>query len=360
MLLYDGQCQQLASVVRWGRYLVISAQRHKEITDLARSFRAVRKDLDQHLAGESDKYLEVVGAEILAGALEGWTLILSNNSVQKAYIADEDADFWLTPRALSLLARQLDRVRENLQDPSDPEVLKSSGRTLLVFLNQALDSASSKPIPEGSSSDYLSTVQRARLIFESLYSKLKRAELDETVAAAEASSERVRSTATKASEALGTYAQSEVAKFFHDLATEEKRDAGKFRVWTIALMCIGGIFAGIMLTIPSFGGSDYVHMIQRIVVTGAVFALAGYLARQSSHHRETANWAAALAVQLKTFEAYMDPIKSEEVRDKLRTTFALRAFGDPPSGKSESPSDPGVSPIMEKALELFSRSADKS
>ncbi|MEY9778377.1 hypothetical protein [Arthrobacter sp. MW3 TE3886] len=152
-----------------------------------------------------------------------------------------------------------------------------------------------------------------------------------------------------AQEAVGVVADSTLALHYSEYSAEQKKSADKFRFWTITIATLGGLIGAALLLGPAVSGqpsggvpNDYVPFLQRVVVTAAVFGLAGYLARQAHQHRSLANWSASLAVQLKTFDAYLGPLTSSETKDELRKSFGARAFGDHPAMKGEPSVTPSV------------------
>ncbi|MGO4145517.1 hypothetical protein AB4Y77_10565 [Paenarthrobacter sp. YAF11_1] len=174
-----------------------------------------------------------------------------------------------------------------------------------------------------------------------------------------------QASATKASAAAGVTGDSAMATHYEAMATRETLSAIRFRLWTILTSMLAGGTALVFLVGPSWGleslkveTGDYVHLIQRIVVTAAVFGLAAYLARQAHQHRSLANWAGTLAVQLKTFEAFVDPITTDTVKDSIRRSFAERAFGEHPSMKGEAVSQSETA-TAEKAIDLVTRNLGK-
>jgi hypothetical protein len=176
---------------------------------------------------------------------------------------------------------------------------------------------------------------------------------------------RTEASASKASEAAGATSESAMAAHYQSLAEDESSAARKFRFWTIVSTIFAGVTAAVFLLGPAFGWeavaiekNDWVHLIQRAIVTAAVFGFAAYLARQAHQHRSMANWAGSLAVQLKTFEAFLAPVSSEEVRDQLRVSFAARAFGEHPVIKGD-PSVAGTSALTEKAIDLLAKQSGK-
>ncbi|MEI2278284.1 hypothetical protein OHC50_12525 [Paenarthrobacter ilicis] len=177
--------------------------------------------------------------------------------------------------------------------------------------------------------------------------------------------DRTEAAASKASEAAGVTSESVMASHYKAMADGESAKAGNFRLWTMVSTLFAGATAGVFLLGPALGweaiaidASDWVHLIQRAIVTAAIFAFAAYLARQAHQHRSMANWAGSLAVQLQTFEAFLAPISSEEVQDQLRVSFAGRAFGDHPTIKGE-PVGAGSSALTEKAIDLLAKNAGK-
>lgn len=177
--------------------------------------------------------------------------------------------------------------------------------------------------------------------------------------------ERTQDIATKASKAAGITGETVMSQHYESLANNESETARRFRFWTIVSSVFGGVTAAVFVLGPTFGWAavniepgDWVHLVQRAIVTAAVFAFSAYLARQSHQHRTMANWAGSLAVQLKTFEAFLAPITSEDVRDRLRTSFAERVFGEHPVLKGE-PSGTGTADVAEKALDILAKNSAK-
>lgn len=177
--------------------------------------------------------------------------------------------------------------------------------------------------------------------------------------------ERTQDIATTASKAAGITGETLMYQHYDSLANIESKTARRFRFWTIVSSVFGGVTAAVFVLGPTLGWAavniepgDWVHLVQRAIVTAAVFAFSAYLARQSHQHRTMANWAGSLAVQLRTFEAFLAPITSEDVRDRLRTSFAARVFGEHPVLKGE-PSGTATADVAEKALEILAKNSAK-
>ena len=192
-----------------------------------------------------------------------------------------------------------------------------------------------------------------------------RRQAEELVASTRKSASVASEAATSASEAAGTTGENVMASYFESFGDQEWEAATRFRLWTIVLLAAGGVLAAVFLLLPAFGvtglavdAGDYVHLAQRVVVTAAVFALAAYLARQSHQHRTLVNWARAIAVQLKSFDAFMAPVTSAEAKELLRAQFAARVFGEPPILKGDAPAGES-SLVPDKLWELLSKGFGK-
>lgn len=167
-----------------------------------------------------------------------------------------------------------------------------------------------------------------------------------SVAAAE-DARKAKESAAEAQKAAGITGDAALSSFYGELASDEKTSADTFRKITVIMAFLGAVATAMFVMGPSVGlawldipAGDYVHLIQRAVFVAGVFGLAGYFARQAHQHRSMANWASALSVQLKTFDAYLRAIENAEVKDDLRKTFGARVFGDHPVMKGE----PSVTP----------------
>ena len=189
----------------------------------------------------------------------------------------------------------------------------------------------------------------------------RRREVERLLQEAEAGVAKITEKEAIADDALGFIGDSKLATHYKEYADNQVGAANKFRGWTIFVASLGGAAASVLLMGPSLGieslaidPGDYVHLIQRVVVTAALFGLAGYLARQAHQHRSLANWAGSLAVQLQTFDAFVSPVASPDVKDELRKTFAQRAFGEHPAMKGE-PSVAPTSTAIENATSFAAK-----
>jgi hypothetical protein len=126
-----------------------------------------------------------------------------------------------------------------------------------------------------------------------------------------------------------------LADKYAELASAESKSANRFRWGTIFLVVAGVGIAGLTLI---DGDPTVPLVIQRLALLASVFGLAGYLARQSHHHRMVATWSRSISVQLLTLDAYLAPLVSKEKQDDLRIAFASRVFGaGPKMGQEPGP-----------------------
>jgi hypothetical protein len=177
-----------------------------------------------------------------------------------------------------------------------------------------------------------STISVTRTKVDELGRKESLRLLDDAVDKIRSQQEKAEAGVAAISTAAGTAGGTVLFTHYDEFATAERTSASLFRRWTIGAVVVGGIAASASLVAPA---SDYPQLIQRLIVTAAIFGLAGYFARQAHQHRSLSNWASTLAVQLKTFEAFVSPVETAEARDRIRSTFASRAFGDHPAMKGE-------------------------
>lgn len=197
--------------------------------------------------------------------------------------------------------------------------------------------AHAKSSPEFGQKVALAARQVQSALLESQHSEVDA--LLEEAAAGVASISRNEEIAEKT---LGKIGDLQLAKYYSEFAINEGKSADGFRrltVWMV-LAATGTTMAFVLVPSAGLGwldiaAGDWVRLVQRGVFVGAVFALGGYFARQAHQHRALANWAGSLAVQLRTFDAYLAAIENSDVRDDLRRAFGARVFGDHPAMKGE-------------------------
>lgn len=155
--------------------------------------------------------------------------------------------------------------------------------------------------------------------------------------------EREGSQALKAlKRASGSYGDEVMSSFYAEMSEEETKNANRFRTWTVRFTLVGGAAALAFLFLPPdllypvFSDADrYIRLVQKAIFVAGVFGIAAYMSRQAHQHRALANWSRSLAVQLKTFDAYVAAVDSPDTRDDLRKSFATRVFGNHPATKGD-------------------------
>lgn len=332
----------------------------------------------QYFASEVEKLLEDLRASPLTEdeafdytplrtVLEAWREVLSNPDVQALYnhesMEPPGARRTFPASMYSELGGSLYSIREGLTKRDFKKIRLQVSYLLRGFVELATKLMDHPGL-------FVTTSQRASLGHHEITARIMLAEDlqrqgEELLASTQESASKASEAATSASEAAGTAGESVMASYFKDFAVEEWKSATKFRIWTIVLLSVGGLLAAVFLLLPALGVAglaldtgDYVHLAQRVVVTGAVFALAAYLARQSHQHRTLANWAKTLSVQLKTFDAFMAPLASGDAKEALRAQFAQRVFGEPPVLRGEASSGDS-SAVPEKLWDILSRNLGK-
>jgi hypothetical protein len=215
--------------------------------------------------------------------------------------------------------------------------LNNDARRLGSLLESALGHARANYFKSSNDEFNDSVMERIESVWESLMQQRRTATLRE-LAAAEL--DAIMDISTDIKKIHGEEGDKELSSGYAALAESEGRASTRYRVATLCLSVAAGVL-GIGFLVPTgvegltLIAGDYVHLAQRALALAGVFGLAGYCARQAHQHRSMANWARALAVQLKTFDAYLSPIDDVAVKDALRVSFASRVFGEHPVMRGE-------------------------
>lgn len=295
-----------------------------------------------------------------------WDEILGSQAVMASYVLapPNESPFFVNDALLHDVQVQLQIIKGYLAKLSDLRMVDHHVETLYSELLAALRRAKQSNV------HFVSEDELAALnaVISSLASRVdlveKRRELNdfqERVISAVATAE---TSASVASSAAGIAGDAAMSAYYKTLAESEHGSANLFRWLTTFLSLVaGGVAAGFVLG-PGVGmtwlnieSGDFVHLIQRGLLVGGVFALAGYFARQAHQHRSMGNWAGSLAVQLQTFEAYLSPIDDREVKNELRKSFAARVFGDHPAMKGEpiTPSSDSSDKLLDVAARIVGK-----
>ena len=153
--------------------------------------------------------------------------------------------------------------------------------------------------------------------------------------------------------AAGDEGATKLEESFVAFANGERKSAQAFRFWTITLLCVVAVLGGLLVIVQAFvpGQTEipWQGVVYRVTLLTALAGLAAYLGRQSGNHRRAATWADAIAVQLKAFPAFIQPIQGGKVADELYEAFGRRVMGSPPdfAGKSDDATNPTMTALID-------------
>jgi len=217
---------------------------------------------------------------------------------------------------------------EGLKIPSKEP---SSSDVLGLFATDSID------VVERASRDY----RRDRELSAAV-SSARRA-LDEV----NSSAEKAKDSADLAAVAAGSSGSASLSEHFKDFADRELATANWFRYGTLTSLVIA---AALAVYFP-FVDRDINLIVSHAIQVAAVAGLGTFLGAQASGHRRTGNWSRALEVQLKSFEAFIEPIRDTEAYARLYETFGHRLLGSPPVTSSARGANASVlAKIAEAAL----------
>ena len=163
--------------------------------------------------------------------------------------------------------------------------------------------------------------------------------MDDLAAAAEAK--------TALQETAGDLAESELAKEFAGYGDLQQRTGYAWLVAAIALFGVA-LVVGAMLLRQTGQAFDWYSFATRLLIALPCFGLAAYCARESSRHRELAQWARRIAVQLKSVGAYTARL-DDVSRLSLLSQFGSYVFGPHHPGRDDNQIQP-IPPELWKAL----------
>jgi hypothetical protein len=145
-------------------------------------------------------------------------------------------------------------------------------------------------------------------------------------------------------EAAGDAGANIFGAFYADCAKEEARTANWLRASVGALVVL--VTAGAAVISFWRDGLSFTAELIRLSITIPVVLLAGYLAKESSRHRRSADQARELALAMKTLPAYLE--RFTESGPELHRALGMRIFGP----ATESPVDEnGLFDNLEKVLD---------
>lgn len=232
------------------------------------------------------------------------------------------------------------------------------GLRLLEDISRVLTNL--RPITKGflsNSSEQQHTIDRLLRLADEVEEDAKSWRQTSIMVRAVAEAQQAASKAVTAASALTTAAGDEGAsrleEAFVAYAKAEQASAESFRFWTIFLLAAVAVLGLLATLFPNFPdanqGLEWRSVVYRVSVLTALAGLAAYLGRQSGQHRRAAAWADAIAVQLRAFPAFIQPIRGEKVADELYEAFGKRVLGSPPdfAGKSDDAMNPTMSALVD-------------
>ncbi|MCJ1703392.1 MULTISPECIES: hypothetical protein [unclassified Rathayibacter] len=186
------------------------------------------------------------------------------------------------------------------------------------------------------------------------------ARVDTQVGIAADAAQRAETAAENAARSAGERGATDLESAFSRYAEDENKTSKRFRVSTMTILGVVVAAASALIAVEylapgsTSGVFDWRQSLYHLAFLSALSALAAYLARQSTHHRQTAVWAEGIAVQLRSFLAFVDPMNDHEAQSRVYEAFARRVLGSPPDlGKSVD--ETGATQLLTSIAELITR-----
>lgn len=184
-----------------------------------------------------------------------------------------------------------------------------------------------------------------------------REELQDAVGEANQYVEVARNAAEIAQESAGTTGNASLSQYFDEYAAAELSAARGFR--TATLWAIGAaVLVAVALWLPVWGKQEWPEVVYHLAVVAGIGALGAYLGRQSGQHRRVYNWAKGIAVQLRSFPAFVQPVINADTVAQIYLLFANRVMGAMPErlGKGTNTDPVGVAQVVELVSALTKQS----
>lgn len=153
---------------------------------------------------------------------------------------------------------------------------------------------------------------------------------------ASASAESALVSANNARTAAGTAGEQSLAKWFGEYGKSEHIASWVFRGVAFLGLASTAALAWWFFLESEKTELEVTSLVLRSAIVLAVAAFSTYSIRLAGQHRHQGNWAKSIAVQLKSFSAFLDPVESPAIRDSIYEQFAGRVFGAPPDAQGGS------------------------
>lgn len=306
-------------------------------------------------------------SDLLAAVAGAWAQLLSDHYVQQMFprvpIEHEDIH-WLTS-SLLLNARTICRkIRDIMLARTGNGDVENLILELLRGLSEAVRRSEhlhvEGPVGIQHTAEVIRATRRSLDLIDTMIAERRNEEARDLV-------ENLKEQGAEGTQALdalkrasGAVGDVQMASFYATMAQGETESANRFRGWTVAFVVSGGIAGlGFLFLPPDFlfpvtsEADRYIRLIQKAIAVAGLFGIGAYMSRQAHQHRTLANWARSLAVQLQTLDAYLAAIANPDIKDELRKTFAIRAFGDHPAMKGDP--QPAESSTVDAAIGLLTK-----
>jgi hypothetical protein len=176
---------------------------------------------------------------------------------------------------------------------------------------------------------------RAALRIEKIVSRAMGQAVKSTARIEEAA-ESAETSATHAMTAAGRSGDASISKHFDDYSKAQHVRALCYRMFALVLAAGGIGLALFFLSQSQLHQWGVQQLTFRTLILLGITGVTTFIARLGGQHREQGVWAATLAVQLKSFAAYVDTMSNRDQADDLFVTFANRVFGAPPQVKDKN------------------------
>lgn len=133
---------------------------------------------------------------------------------------------------------------------------------------------------------------------------------------------------------------------YAERAESERKTADGWRYGAVAATVVGVLTAIVLF---ANGDSTWFHAVRAVVISGGVFAIAGYAGQQSAQHRRQERWANKSAMELNALEPFIVNMSDEE-RVKARNTFAANFFNQFAEEKTSKADEPVTTSQLIEAL----------
>jgi len=288
---------------------------------LANSFRALEADL---MTGMNSGSLGPFAAQIL----DLWVRVLAEG--QQEYYENDPFAEHLNEDRLVQLARKLEAQVATPQRAL--EIVGDLANELLLFLSHASEFFALTAEPSAMHWHEKMDVVEA----QAAQVRTTAGILLQTIATGDEAT-RAAMTATSAADtarqAAGGAGEKSFGESFEKLGKEEISASRSLRIATFAGLILTFAIGALFLLESQRHELSWQELTLRAAMLVALGAVSGYAGRLAGQHRELGNWAKALAVQMTSFRALIEPITDEEVRIRMHEQLASRALEAPPTSK---------------------------